>query len=162
MIPQRIQMSRQCPWRVDHPDAVIVDRRSPWGNPWRVKKVVGPRPWMAFLDGSNFTEFHRKIWADRLAVGKFEELLKRNQVFHSDDYARSMTALKGKDLACWCPIWDDDTPCLTCGGSGSWPQFTRQLCSQCAGHRFDRWPCHADVLLRLANPDIDFPWAGSA
>ncbi|MGK7663333.1 MULTISPECIES: DUF4326 domain-containing protein [unclassified Marinovum] len=36
MTPKRIQMSRQRPWRKDHPDAVIVARRSRWGNPYRV------------------------------------------------------------------------------------------------------------------------------
>lgn len=33
---KRIQMSRKHPWRADNPDAVIVDRRSKWGNPFRI------------------------------------------------------------------------------------------------------------------------------
>ncbi len=35
--PMRIQMSRQHPWRAENPDAVIVARPSKWGNPydWR-------------------------------------------------------------------------------------------------------------------------------
>lgn len=39
-------------------------------------------------------------------------------------------ALHGKNLACWCKLIDDD------------------------GHRV---PCHADVLLRLANPELSTP-----
>lgn len=38
----------------------------------------------------------------------------------------ALTSLTGKDLACWCPLTDPRT-----GG---------------------RYPCHADVLLELANP----------
>lgn len=32
--PQRVQMSRRHPWRTDHPDAVIVARPTRWGNPF--------------------------------------------------------------------------------------------------------------------------------
>jgi hypothetical protein len=34
--PRRIRMSRRTPWRHLAPDAVIVDRRSRWGNPYTV------------------------------------------------------------------------------------------------------------------------------
>ena len=40
--------------------------------------------------------------------------------------------LRGHDLACWCPLEDS------------------------AGRRM---PCHADVLLELANPEVVFPWS---
>lgn len=40
--------------------------------------------------------------------------------------------LAGKDLACWCPLKNDHG---------------------------ERVPCHADVLLQLANPEVVFPWA---
>lgn len=33
-MPKRIQMTRQRPWRKDHPDALIVARPSRWGNPY--------------------------------------------------------------------------------------------------------------------------------
>lgn len=36
MSPQRVQMSRHYPWRAEHLDAVIVARPSKWGNPYRV------------------------------------------------------------------------------------------------------------------------------
>lgn len=38
-MPKRIQMSRQRPWRAENPDAVIVARPSKWGNRWRVVRV---------------------------------------------------------------------------------------------------------------------------
>lgn len=34
-MPERVQMARQHPWRDRHPDAVIVDRRTKWGNPFK-------------------------------------------------------------------------------------------------------------------------------
>lgn len=33
-MPKRVQMSRQKPWRAENPDAIVVDRRSPFGNPF--------------------------------------------------------------------------------------------------------------------------------
>ena len=47
----------------------------------------------------------------------------------SDD---DWTLLRGRDLMCYCPLWTPDG---------------------------DRHPCHADTLLRYANPDVVFPWA---
>ena len=38
--PRRIQMTRKRPWRADNPDAVIVDRRTKWGNPFRVGEAL--------------------------------------------------------------------------------------------------------------------------
>lgn len=40
MIPQRVQMTRGKPWRAKNPHAVIVDRRTPWGN-WFVIGETG-------------------------------------------------------------------------------------------------------------------------
>jgi hypothetical protein len=100
-MPKRIQMTRQKPWRQDHPDAVIVARPSKWGNPYAVARDY-PTPeqavarFRAGLDGRAHPESHMgRILAD------IEEL-------------------RGKDLACWCPL--------------------------------DQ-PCHADVLLEIANAD---------
>jgi len=102
MTPNRIQMSRQRPWRAENPDAVIVARPSKWGNPWVILTPDGRA----------------------LAVQRFRDL------FSSDEEARTAfayphrdeirEALAGRDLACWCPL--------------------------------DQ-PCHADVLLELANAE---------
>lgn len=74
--------------------AVYVGRGSPWGNPYR----VGVMP----MNGDNGQTLAEVLWA-------YENL------FLMD---KNISALRGKDLACWCPL--------------------------------DK-PCHADVLLRLAN-----------
>lgn len=89
---RRVQMTRKKGgWRKDHPDAVIVARPSRWGNPIEVGSPGVP---------------------DRqTAVDLFRETIP-----HWHDDVRKH--LRGKDLACWCPL--------------------------------DQ-PCHADVLLEIAN-----------
>lgn len=98
--PKRIQMSRQHPWRAEHPDAVIVARPSKWGNPFRV-------------DGS--------LTAAR-AVEHYRHMMTKDTVRARIDCAIIRAELAGKDLACWCKTTD---------------------------------PCHADVLLEIANGDTD-------
>ena len=94
-MPKRIQMTRQRPWRKDHPDAVIVARPTKWGNPYQG-------------DGSD---------PDRAMLARlFREYMERPE--NAAKRAEAMTELRGKDLACWCPL--------------------------------DQ-PCHADVLLEIAN-----------
>lgn len=101
-VPKRIQMRRDRPWRKDHPDAVIVARPTKWGNPFR----VGER----YLT-SKFG--HAKVRDRAHAVA----------LFRASRHARrpDIAELRGKDLACWCPL--------------------------------DQ-PCHADVLLEIANRPI--------
>lgn len=95
-MPRRIQMSRQRPWRAEHPDAVIVARPSRYGNPFRVTKERS---------------------AQR-AVELFRMSLELDLARSPHLLAYLQDALRGRDLACWCPL--------------------------------DQ-PCHADVLLDLAN-----------
>ena len=90
-MPKRIQMTRQRPWRADNPYAVIVDRTTIWGNPFLV--VAGGR-------------------SPEDAVAAFRQWLSSPRI------VLIRTELRGRDLACWCPL--------------------------------DQ-PCHADVLLDLAN-----------
>ena len=113
-MPQRIQMSRQHPWRAEHPDAVIVDRRTRWGNPFRVVKAGSA--W-AVLHG-NCAHHRNREDAAADAVRRFRNAIDLGwgDVPSSDQIRAD---LAGRDLACWCPL--------------------------------DQ-PCHADVLLALANP----------
>ena len=114
-MPKRIQMSRQVPWRRDHPDAVIVDRRTKWGNPFAVGKSYGgfshTAPGETIRDRAHAVAYFRKWLAATMTGAKRA--------------TEAATELRGRDLACWCPLEDAD------------------------GHRV---PCHADVLLELANP----------
>ncbi len=80
-MPKRIQMTRQKPWRKDHPDAVIVARPSKWGNPFKVGDPNVPDVEVATQKfGAHCTEIEPQELAE----------------------------LAGKDLACWCPL---DQPC---------------------------------------------------
>ena len=107
--PKRIQMTRQRPWRTEHPDAVIVARPSKWGNPFQVKRHQGRNGWWVLKGNYILAETPWREVSTQVAVRLFAERTAR----HMD-----LTELAGKDLACWCPL--------------------------------DQ-PCHADVLLELAN-----------
>lgn len=97
-MPIRIQMTRKKGgWRKDHPDAVIVARPSKWGNPFEIGKDGTRQECVDLFD--RWMRHQEPMWAD-----------------NPPDAAE----LRGKDLACWCPL--------------------------------DQ-PCHADVLLKIANED---------
>ncbi|MEO0955772.1 MAG: DUF4326 domain-containing protein [Pseudomonadota bacterium] len=78
-MPARIQMTRNKPWRADNPDAVIVDRTTKWGNPF---KVGDPMPGMPDqpMDAEDACQCFEICSIPELPVHE----------------------LKGKDLACWC------------------------------------------------------------
>ncbi|MGV3564181.1 MAG: DUF4326 domain-containing protein [Nocardioides sp.] len=97
-------MSRQRPWRAEHPDAVIVARPSRWGNPWRVGDLNPYAATEEHPDGQPATA---------------EEVVALYAMGATFLPAEAFAPLRGRDLACWCPL--------------------------------DQ-PCHADVLLELANP----------
>lgn len=118
-MPERIQMTRQKPWRAEFPDAVIVARPTKWGNPFRIGDALtggsvadGDHAvnlftnWLTnhvdtegrYIHGR--TDYHGAEAANRPAIDEIRE------------------ELAGRDLACWCPL--------------------------------DQ-PCHADVLLEIAN-----------
>lgn len=94
-MPKRIQMTRNKPWRKDNPDAVIVSscKNNKWGNPYKVGK---------------YGDAQQCVDAYVYGVGNAEGVIPYDDLHE----------LRGKDLACWCPL--------------------------------DQ-PCHADVLLKLAN-----------
>ncbi len=122
-MPERIQMTRQRPWRHEHPNAVIVARPSKWGNPWALipdgrfmrertyrvayKDLYSPgwQPVPARFDGGGMLAGD----ARQIAADLFRE---------QSAPMLNVTPLTGRDLACWCTL--------------------------------DQ-PCHGDVLLELAN-----------
>ncbi|TFD27465.1 DUF4326 domain-containing protein [Cryobacterium cryoconiti] len=119
-MPKRIQMTRNRPWRVENPDAVVVDRRTRWGNPFAVGKEsrIQRHPALVSMPSLAGTVVPR----DRAeAVRLFGYLFRMPRVIDSPGYYSEsvvLEQLRGKDLACWCPL--------------------------------DQ-PCHADVLLKIAN-----------
>lgn len=117
-MPERIQRSRQHPWREANPDAVIVDRTTKWGNPF----VIGSTYGMTTSAG-----YRTVTIVDRAsAVAEYRRAIELgySTYFPRDFVARVRSELAGKNLVCWCPLVDDDG---------------------------DRVPCHADVLLEIAN-----------
>lgn len=104
--PKRIQLRRTKGWRM--PDNTVkVDRTTRWGNPFAVTEdrtrgeAVGAfRTWLT-VDGCDADMPETKLCI-----------------------LDSLDELRGKNLACWCPLEDAE------------------------GRRV---PCHADVLLEIAN-----------
>jgi hypothetical protein len=84
---KRIQRKRTKGWRMPK-NTVYVGRPSKWGNPYKV------------------TSFSAKIKGmDReLAINAYEVWLRQKLAEDS----HFLDELKGKDLACWCPL---DKPC---------------------------------------------------
>ena len=94
-MPNRIQRKRTKGWRMP-PNTVYVGRPTKWGNPY-----IAETP----------EEYGEVVQA-------YQEFM---EVLIARGYNHDFNELRGKDLACWCPL--------------------------------DR-PCHADVLLRLANAEV--------
>lgn len=122
-------MSRQHPWRADNPDAVIVDRRTRWGNNYVPHRVGGVWQVHYRLPDGSLYPLDRRVYPTRLeatveCVRQYRLALERN----ADDYGVTISVLladlTGRDLACWCPLTD--------------------------GHG-NPTPCHADLLLTLSN-----------
>lgn len=122
-MPVRVQMSRQHRWRTDYPTAVIVARPTEWGNPFQVVPVHARGPFDITREGHFLGQTTSLNGARKGAVDRYRAaLLAGDPWLPSLEHIRA--ALAGKDLACWCPLFDEH------------------------GHPV---PCHATVLLELAN-----------
>ena len=106
-MPDRIQRKRTKGWQMPA-NAIYVGRPTKWGNPWPVTPP-SKRHW------SVAEEFYY-----RRAVEAFSLWIKYEE--QAELLSDIRQELKGKDLACWCPL--------------------------------DQ-PCHADVLLKIANEEAD-------
>lgn len=129
--PKRIQLSRRKGWRKPA-GAVLVSRPSRWGNPFTAAE-------------------HGAAEAVRLY---------RAANSHPDAHQRIKAAFRGRDLACWCKVW----VCDKCGAeyADEFERGTTQRCKsyyargpanerrRCPG-TIRLQPCHADVLLEIAN-----------
>lgn len=119
--PRRIQRRRTKGWRMPE-GAIYVGRPSRWGN----RYVVGERPHPNHIGGGVFP-------CDCAAVTTAEQsvaLYRAERAVVRMDLA----PLRGHDLVCWCKTCDEHADGLPLGVE----------CAQCP-------PCHADVLLELAN-----------
>ena len=114
VMPKRIQRKRTKGWKMP-PNTVYVGRPTKWGNPFVVSNDAARVAYYA--ERANVDGWRNWPVADReTAVARFRE--------HIKNWIRNgwnAEQLRGKDLACWCPL--------------------------------DQ-PCHADVLLEIANAEV--------
>ena len=126
-MPQRIQRKRTKGWRMPicscgcGKPAVYVGRGSSWGNPWRVGAELDTATWMFDENASGMTQ---PAYMRQLTITADLAAALYRAALEEHDPWEAEHYLKGHDLACWCPLEDS------------------------AGRRV---PCHADVLLELAN-----------
>lgn len=115
--PVRVQLSRAKGWRMPA-NTVKVDRSTRYGNRYRVwqqgRRISDRAPtWVGCHDWEvDYPTFTSRTEAAQRAVTGFR------QDIESGHFKGDLESLRGKNLACWCPL--------------------------------DQ-PCHADVLLGLAN-----------
>jgi hypothetical protein len=128
MTPKRIQRKRTKGWRMPE-GAVYVGRPTLLGNPFRPSLENGH--WLVRDDN----DMNYDAWDNSKgsALAKCVELYEADLTYWlggrlswDEDLRKAVENLRGKDLACWCPLEDE------------------------YGNRV---PCHADVLLELANGD---------
>jgi len=117
-MPKRIQRKRTKGWKMPE-GALSVTRPGPHGNPFRVGgyfKIGNGGNGFTYLEClavAYLTPDFVKVETREQAVAMFREYRLRYPLS-----ASKLEELRGKDLACWCPL--------------------------------DQ-PCHADVLLEIAN-----------
>ncbi len=95
--PQRIQLRRTNGWRMP-PNAVKVDRTTKWGNPF----IVGTHGTRERCVERFETLCAGYICVSDAKISPDELLAWRKRA------AASIGELRGRDLACWCPL---DKPC---------------------------------------------------
>jgi hypothetical protein len=125
--PQRIQRRRTKGYRIPE-GAIYVGRPSLWGNPWALRDASAwgiPATDRAAWAVTMYREelAHWGLLSDwdysttEVTFDRVSREISESGASNMAEYAA--IALRGRDLACWCPL--------------------------------DQ-PCHADVLLELANP----------
>lgn len=128
-MPKRIQRRRTKGWRMPE-GAVYVGRPTKWGNPFNFAHVYDfwltgrGIPYIAVFCpecGTNHvvTGAGMSVQVEQNMYDSFSDIAEARQAI-----LKSIDELRGKDLACWCPLVNS---------SGCYVQ------------------CHADVLLSLAN-----------
>ena len=100
--PRRIQRKRTKNWKMPK-NAVYVGRPGKWGNPFfRLKE----QPDMAVDRG--FVVAVYKLWLNDQLVPGLAALFKGGDTLPPPPSAETIQQhLKGKNLACWCPLDDD-------------------------------------------------------
>lgn len=123
-VPQRIQRQRTKGWRMP-PNTVYVGRPTIWGNPFRPgEKPEGKKDSAAIRYAKKQNWFGHPLTAEQ-AIVLYEIYIKEALLSNTSPLpSDGLASLQGKNLACWCPLTDN------------------------------HHPCHADVLIRLANDNF--------
>ena len=108
--PVRIQRKRTKGWRMPE-NTLYVGRPTKWGNPFHGHWDVPAEMFRVLLKETSGIALTQ---AERLRIAQERKTYKLPDV----------SEIRGKNLACWCPLTDKDG---------------------------NHVPCHADVLLELAN-----------
>lgn len=125
--PIRIQRQRTRGWRMP-PNTVSVTRPGKWGNPFFIINEEGG-PWVTDLRDRSMPVLNdevKRLLGLPLVCSLNWSSAHRGvvELFRAQCCDRSFAELRGKNLACWCPLTNEH------------------------GGRF--W-CHADVILERAN-----------
>lgn len=129
--PKRIQRRRTKGWRMPE-GAIYVGRPTIFGNPFRaVRSTCCPNWDVVDNNGVTYLIDHGRAHEVAYVTGRHEAVANTVRLFNDEltywvggrmswdpEFAASVMDLRGRDLACWCPL--------------------------------DQ-PCHADVLLEIAN-----------
>lgn len=143
-MPRRIQRQRTRGWRMPE-GAVYVGRPSLWGNPWIIDDVRRVYPEIPIAErGAAAVRLYRRelthwgllsdwdYFATEATYARVSREIHASGAANMGEYAA--IALRGRDLACWCPLCPAHRDGLPAG----------EACPDCA-------PCHASVLLEFAN-----------
>lgn len=125
-MPRRLQRRRTPGYRLP-PGAIYVGRPTPWGNPFPVAN--GDRELFPREDSVRmFRELvlTGETWFSTGDDRHHFARTERTGPLHVPDVATIRRHLAGRDLCCWCPLVDAEG---------------------------NHVPCHADVLLEVANAD---------
>lgn len=155
-MPQRIQMSRRRPWRADYPDAVIVDRRTKWGNPFRYRAEMGG---LVRFGPKHLERFGRE-WDFEGRISAHGT--SHHMWFSADDIVETYVrwATRSEVVELYRLTLTDPTPGMRMAYPSRSGRFLKvtvdDIRAELAGRDLacwcDQWdPCHADVLLEIAN-----------
>jgi Domain of unknown function (DUF4326) len=155
-MPKRIQMSRQRPWRADNPGAVIVARPSKWGNPFR----FGNKHYGLVRFGPKHLDRFGRAWdyEGRISAPG----MRHHMWFAADDIVETHVRLATRPevVELYRLAILDPTPGMRMANPSRGGHMVHltvdEIRAALTGRDLACWcpldqPCHADVLLELAN-----------
>ena len=91
-MPKRVQRKRTAGWKMPL-NTIYVGRPTIWGNPFKMTRTDDPHP-----------------CSREEAIERYEQWLEGEL----KDRPNMLDPLKGKDLACWCPLKDKHGNPVSC------------------------------------------------